>query len=333
MSIVVIGSYVQDYVWRVAALPALGESRIGEFSSGPGGKGFNQAVACTRLEVATLFVGALGRDAAADMARTVAAAVPLACAWTLSDAPTAAASVVLDAAGSNLICVALGANLALDAASVQTHKAAIQSAKVVLTQLETGLSATHAALTLAREANVLAVLNPAPINPGVTSELLALSDVLTPNETEFAFLLRHLHNTETPAQLSQATDAQLHAWCRMLTTTSVVITLGHEGAFVSHARYRMRGDAQFCYRVAALPARVVDTTGAGDAFNAGLCAGLVKFAAEPFQNAVHYATQVAALSVERAGAALAMPSAAEVTARWASFSAGESAASSAHPAQ
>ncbi len=316
MSIVVVGSFVQDYVWQVPALPALGESRIGTFFTGPGGKGFNQAICCHRLEIATLFIAAIGEDAAATSARATAQASGLPCIWYVADAPTAAASVVVAADGSNLICVALGANLSLTETVVADQAASITQAKVLLTQLETNLSASFAALTIARAAGVLTLLNPAPINPFVTLELIALADVLTPNETEFAHLLKALHGIELPLNWWRAPDAALHSWARELSSLTVVITLGAEGAFVSHAPNLMQGDDELYYRVAALPANAVDSTGAGDAFNAGLAAGLVKLQNQSFFSAVTYATQVAALSVERAGAALAMPTAEEVQARW-----------------
>lgn len=316
MSIVVVGSYVQDYVWQVPTLPALGESRIATFFNGPGGKGFNQAICCHRQAVDTLFIAAIGDDVAAHSARATAQSSGLNCVWHVSDAPTAAASVVVASDGSNLICVALGANLSLTQAIVADQSAAIKRAKVLLTQLETNLSASFAALTLARAADVLTLLNPAPINPLVTLDLIALADVLSPNETEFAHLLKTLHGIELPANWWRTADADLHAWARVLSKQTVVITLGAEGAFVSHAAGQLRGDTAPYYRVSALAANAIDSTGAGDAFNAGLAAGLVKYADQSFLGAVNYATQVAALSVERAGAALAMPTAEEVRARW-----------------
>ena len=316
MSIVVVGSYVQDYVWQVPSLPALGESRIGTFFSGPGGKGFNQAICCHRQAVETLFIAAIGDDLAATSARTTAQASGLPCIWHVSDAPTAAASVIVAADGSNLICVALGANLSLTQAIVAEQNTAVARAKVLLTQLETNLSASFAALTIARAAGVVTLLNPAPINPLVTLELIALADVLSPNETEFAYLLKTLHGIALPVNWWRATDAKLHGWARELSSQTVVITLGAEGAFVSHAADQLRGDSKPYYRVLALPANAIDSTGAGDAFNGGLAAGLVKFNNQSFLSAVTYATQVAALSVERTGAALAMPSAEEVRARW-----------------
>jgi ribokinase len=305
--IVVIGSYVQDFVWNTATLPKPGESRIGQFFNFPGGKGFNQAVAAHRLGVGTHFVAALGRDSLAQGARAFAAEFGLAVDWVDTDAATAAASVVVATDGANLICVALGANLQLNAAHVNAKQNLIAGCKVLVTQLETDLSASAAALKLAREHGVLSILNPAPINPEVGADVLAGADILTPNETEFAFLLQHLHGISLPENWWRLDEMQLHAWCRKLSSQTVVITLGSEGVFVSHAPYRTRRDAQFCYRVPAERATPLDTTGAGDAFTGGLAAGLVRAQGGDFASAVRFAGQVAALSVEKPGAAPAMP--------------------------
>lgn len=321
MSVVIIGSYVQDYVWNVNALPKPGETRIGEFSSGPGGKGSNQAICCRLQNVDTLFIAALGNDSAASSAKARAATLGLEAVWISSDQPTAAASVVVDAQGRNLICVALGANQDLSAEAVRGALSGAKLAEhveVVLTQLETNIAASSEAMRLAREHGVIGILNPAPINPFLGRELLESADIITPNETEFAFLMRHLLDIELAENWWLCLDAEVHALCRKLTQASVVITLGADGAFVSHAdpasgKFK---DTRAYYRVKALEAKAIDTTGAGDAFNAGLAAGLVKFAGD-FPAAIHYASQVAGLSVERAGAALSMPTAEEVAQRWA----------------
>lgn len=322
MSVVIIGSYVQDYVWNVSTLPMPGESRIGEFSTGPGGKGSNQAICCRLQGVDTLFIAALGNDSAASGAKARAATLGLEAVWISSEQPTAAASVVVDAQGRNLICVALGANQDLSAEAVRgalSEEKLPEHVEVVLTQLETNLGASVEAMRLARTHGAIGVLNPAPINPLVGRELLESADIITPNETEFAFLMRHVLCIELPENWWLGLDAELHGWCRQLTSATVVITLGADGAFVSHGDSQLSGkfkDARPFYRVKALDAKAIDTTGAGDAFNAGLAAGLVKFAGD-FSAALQYATQVAGLSVERPGAALSMPTAEEVARRWA----------------
>lgn len=316
MTVVVVGSYVQDFVWRTATLPSPGESRIGQFSTGPGGKGFNQAVAAHRQDIAVRFIGGVGRDAQAMQARQYAEAFMLPAHWIDTDANTATASVVVDQSGANLICVALGANAALPIEAIEAQQDSIANAKVLVTQLEANLLALARAVLIAKTGGALCILNPAPINADVTQHHLAMADVLTPNETEFAFLMKHLHDVALPDRWWTDTDAKVHAWCRKLSSNTVVITLGGEGVFVSHAPYRMRGDSHFCYRMAAETALAVDTTGAGDAFNGGLAAGLMHHTGEPFSHAVRYANRVAALSVEKPGAALSMPTRQDVLTRF-----------------
>ncbi len=306
--VIVVGSYVQDHAWTTEQFPSPGESRIGTFATGPGGKGFNQAVACHRQGVDTLFIGAIGNDHLGSTAQNFAAGEKLPCAWDVhTDKPTAASTITVNARGENLIVVALGANDALSVDFVQAQQAKIQRARVVLSQLECNLAATRSALTLARSAQVATILNPAPINQCLTVELLALTDILTPNETEFAFLLRHLFRIQVPANYWEADDATLHLLCRHTRVATVVITLGDKGCFVSHADGHLRGDANTYYRVPAESVATVDTTGAGDAFSGGLAAALVRFREQPFATVVHYAGRVAALSTETPGTAPAMP--------------------------
>ncbi len=156
-------------------------------------------------------------------------------------------------------------------------------------------------------------MNPAPINPEITRAVLAEADILVPNETEFAFLLRHCYGEECSAP-ERLPDAELHKLCRRLGAPTVVITLGEQGSFVSHEEPRpgwARGDSLAQYRIPAIKVNALDTTGAGDAFTGGLAAGLVRFPGE-FARAVRFANVVAGLSVEKPGTAPAMPSLAEV---------------------
>lgn len=314
--IAIPGSYVQDLCWRTERLPALGETRIGKFSTGAGGKGFNQAIACLRQGASVRFLAAIGDDAQGMQARAWAAQQGLACEWQLvPDAPTASASIVVDAQGHNLLVVDLGANERLDA---QRAAAMIEAGtRVVLTQLETTPALVEAVLRRAREVDALALLNPAPLHPGLSPEVLALADIITPNETEFAALLQMLGVPDAPTEPWMLADLDLHALCRCTGIPSVVLTLAAHGCFVSHGRQR-RGDSTAYYRVPAEVVAAVDSTGAGDAFSGGLAAALALAAPEtPFRAAVEHANRVAALSVERHGTAPAMPTRAEVDARFA----------------
>ena len=313
--VTIIGSYVQDHCWTTDRFPAVGETRVGHFSTGPGGKGFNQAIACYRQGVATTFVGAIGADPLADTARRFAADEGLDCHWqTVADRPTATSSIVVDAAGRNLIVVDLAANLGLDPVAAATRITA--GTAVVLTQLETTVDVVAAVLQRARAIGALAFLNPAPLHPDLTPEVLALADLVTPNETEFALLLGKLGVPDDVSRPWEIDDLNLHALCRTTGVPTVVITLGERGCFVSHGRDH-RGDAMAYYRLAPESVRAIDTTGAGDAFSGALAAALAF--AEPgaaFRDAVVHANRVAAMSTEQTGTAPAMPTRAQVAARY-----------------
>jgi ribokinase len=313
--VVIIGSYVQDHCWTTDRFPAVGETRVGHFSTGPGGKGFNQAIACHRQGVATSFVGAVGADPLADTARRFAAAEGLACHWqTVGDRPTATSSIVVDAAGRNLIVVDPAANLGLDPAAATQQIA--DATGVVLTQLETSIGVAAAVLSRARAIGALAFLNPAPLHPDLTPEVLALADLITPNETEFALLLGMLGVPDDVSRPWEIDDLDLHALCRTTGVPTVLITLGEHGCFVSHGRNHRRDVAAY-YRLPPESVRAIDTTGAGDAFSGALAAALAF--AEPgaaFRDAVVHANRVAAMSTEQTGTAPAMPTRAQVAARF-----------------
>src|SRR5262245_52755315 len=161
-AVVVVGSYVQDLAWRCAKFPAAGETVIGRFALGPGGKGSNQAVAAARAGAATCFVGAVGRDAFAEEARRFYRAEGIAARFIEKPAhATGTAAILVNAAGQNEIVVALGANAAL--ARQDLDATLLRRARVVVTQLESNLAAAAHALRLARRTGVTTILNPAPM--------------------------------------------------------------------------------------------------------------------------------------------------------------------------
>ena len=316
--VLVVGSYNQDHVWSTDALPAPGATRLGAYASGPGGKGFNQAVAAARAGARTAFVTALGEDLAASHALALAQAEGIELLAEMHPAlPSGSAGIFVDAAGRNVIVVAPGANAALSPAYLARQRAAIEDATVVLAQLEVAGDAIADALRLANLGGALTVLNPAPANAPTTASLLAQADILTPNETEFAALLaRHAQVTVDPERLATTGDGALHDLCRQLVRDgTVVITLGAAGAFVSHPSDKLRGDAASHYRVPGEPVQAIDTTGAGDAFSGALAAALAGDPKGRFRTAVEFANRYAARSTERAGAALAMPYAADLPPR------------------
>ncbi|MCL7715640.1 ribokinase [Stenotrophomonas mori] len=307
-SVVVVGSFNVDHVWRCDALPAAGATIAGRYSTGPGGKGFNQAVAACRAGADTTFVCALGEDLGGTLARQLAAADGITLAAEASSEPTGTAGIYVDNRGRNSIVIGAGANASLGTAFIAANTALIGNAKVLLAQLESPAESIEAALQAARTAGVLTVLNTAPANAPSTVALLKLADVLTPNETEFAALLgRHVGERVEADDVAALDGASLHALCRKLSGNTVVVTLGAVGVFVSHDEERLRGDSQPYYRVAAESVQVVDTTGAGDAFNGALVASLAQAPEAGFIKHVRFANQYAARSTEREGAAVSMP--------------------------
>lgn len=314
--VVVVGSFNVDHVWRVATLPQAGATLSGDYASGPGGKGFNQAMAARRAGAITAFVCALGNDAGAQLARELCVSDAIDLRAHASDAPTGTAGIYVDAKGRNEIVVAAGANARLESGFVESTLAAMPKPAVVLAQLESPVDAIESALRFGRGHGAKTILNPAPANASVSDAMLQLADVLTPNETEFSALLARVADKRVDAaELAQCDDATLHALARELCAGTVVVTLGAQGCFVSHGANR-RGDDVACHRVAAAPAKVIDTTGAGDAFNGALAASLAQRPGLSFAGHVRFATHYAALSTERDGAALAMPTRTEVSERF-----------------
>ncbi|NYB79053.1 MAG: ribokinase, partial [Stenotrophomonas maltophilia] len=192
-SVVVVGSFNVDHVWRCESLPAPGATIAGRYSTGPGGKGFNQAVAACRAGAETHFVCALGDDAGGATARELAAQDGFGLIAEASSEPTGTAGIYVDARGRNTIVIGPGANAALSTDFLQQQQALLTGARVVLVQLESPVQTIEAALATAREAGVTTVLNTAPADAPSTIGLLKLADVITPNETVFAALLgRHV---------------------------------------------------------------------------------------------------------------------------------------------
>lgn len=317
-SVAIVGSFNVDHVWRCDSLPQAGATISGQYATGPGGKGFNQAVAAARSGASTRLVCALGDDAGGELARTLARQEGVALHAERSTEPTGTAGIYVDSRGRNTIVIGAGANAALGPAYVREQHAIIAAADVLLAQLESPGIAIQCALQLARDAGIPTLLNPAPANAVSSIALLALADVLTPNETEFSALLsRHVGERIEADDVASTDGTRLHALCRkLLPDGTVVITLGSIGMFISHAEANLRGDTQLHYRLGAEAVSPVDTTGAGDAFSGALAASLACDPSAAFIIHARFANRFAALSTERHGAAVAMPKRDEVSARF-----------------
>ncbi|HET8941224.1 MAG TPA: ribokinase [Rudaea sp.] len=307
--IVVVGSYVQDQAWFVERFARPGETvRAHRYNTGPGGKGFNQAVACARQGVATAFVGAIGRDTFATFAQEFARSENMPCHWQIrDDQPTATSSITVDANAQNQISMIFGANEHLDPAFVRAQGELFRHASTLLVQMENNLDAIAAAFESAALHGLTRVFNPAPVHNDLDRALLQHADIVTPNETEFSLLLERFAATAIdPETLAQRDDADLHMLARKLDVATVVITLGAQGCFVSHGDDK-RGDSATHYRLPPEKVKAIDTTGAGDAFSGGLVAAMSLFHNAPFRRSIEHANRVAAMSTETVGTAPAMP--------------------------
>jgi ribokinase len=310
-SLAVVGSFVQDLAFQVADFPTSGQTIIGSFFTGPGGKGSNQAVAAHRQEVATLFIGAVGDDIFADGYRAWCEGEGLRTnLLSIPGVPTGAASIVINNQAQNAIVVALGANEHLTHDHVLKALSAESDLKVLLLQAESNLTAAEGALRYARARGIYALFNPAPINPSISVELLALADCITPNETELAFLVERATGEPFKEDISQLSDSSLREICDHLSAPSILMTLGEKGSIFyqreaphEHLSGITKG---LIIRTPAIRVSPIDTTGAGDAFNGGIAAGLVRFNGD-LTRAIKFATVVAGLSTEKLGTAPAMP--------------------------
>lgn len=305
--VVIVGSYVQDLAFYVKEFPRPGDSVLAELRTGAGGKGFNQAVAATRAGAPTLFIGAIGHDAAGAHAREFARQTGVRAEFVVKKKePTGAAGIAVNAAGQNQIMVALGANLALHTRDVAVRPLA--DADVVVCQAECDMKTTAHVLRLARRNGAVTVFNPAPMHAKVDPAILRHVEVLIPNEAEFVALVNRsprsgMRNFTTEALLRLAPD-RLHTLCRTFNVPIVIVTLGSRGCFISQP--------DVYTRVQAHEVDAVDTTGAGDAFVGGFAAGLVRFNKNVFE-AAHFGNAVAALAVTQHGTADSMPTAREIS--------------------
>jgi ribokinase len=299
--IVILGVFVADAAYRTPRLPVAGQTLMGSaFKLGPGGKGSNQAVAAAKSGGDVAFLTRIGADTFGAMGRAVwaeAGVKPLAI--EDADTPTGSAGIFIDAeTGQNAIVIVPGASGKLSPADIDAQANAITGAKIVLTQLEQPLDAARRFLEIAHGAGVLTMLNPAPAAP-LSSDLLALCDFITPNETE-AEELTGLPVTNADDALPAA-KALMHMGVRK----GALITLGAQGSLF--------WDGSRAVHTPPMNAGpVVDTTGAGDAFNGAFATALA--AGEPIEAALTFATATAALCVTRHGTAASMPSRAEIDA-------------------
>ena len=298
-AVAVLGIFVADLAFRAPRLPLMGETILGQgFKDGPGGKGSNQAIAAARAGGDARMITRIGRDTFGEMAQKAWAADGIdTLAVAIDDKlPTGAAFIFVSTeTGNNAIIVESGAAAKLSPADVAAAEPVIAGAKVLMTQFEQPIETAIAGLTLARKHGVITILNPAPAVK-VDDAIYALCDYVTPNETEAATLTGLKVETEAEALVAAKEFVRRGA-------KNALITLGEKGALLH--------GADGTHMVPAFKvAKVVDTTGAGDAFNGGFAAALARGMAP--MAAVRFGCAVAGISVTRPGTAPSMPSLAEV---------------------
>ena len=291
--IVILGVFVADTAYRASRQPKIGETIIGnEFSLGPGGKGSNQAVAAALAGGNVHFISRLGKDDFANMAISLwekSGITPHVTQY--SDSYTGAAYIFIeDKTGNNAIIVSPGAAANINDDDITVNKELIQGSRVFMTQLEQSLDAAGTALSFAKEGGAITILNPAPAQP-LGENILKLCDFVTPNEIEAEQI------TGTPVK--SINDAEIAAG-KLLEkgASAAVITLGEQGAL-------FKDNNQIIHQPSYEVGPVVETTGAGDAFNGGLAVALAE--EMPIDKALRFACATASISVTRRGTAPSMP--------------------------
>lgn len=314
--VVILGVFVADTAYRAARQPKMGETILGQsFALGPGGKGSNQAVASAMAAggpdglrsgsalVETHFISKLGQDPFADMALATwqkAGVVPAV--TQHGDSYTGAAYIFIEAeTGNNAIIVAPGVARSISPEDMDAQAALIGGASVFVTQLEQPMDAAMRALEIAKQGGARTVLNPAPA-ADLPEGMLALCDFVTPNESEAEALVgRPVVSVDDARQAAKLLLAQ--------GVGAALITLGEQGVLYD--------DGTISEHVPAFNAGpVVETTGAGDAFNGGFATALAE-GADPL-SAARFGCATASISVTRAGTAPAMPTRSQIDALLAS---------------
>jgi ribokinase len=294
----ILGIFAADTAYHAKRMPNVAETIMGShFSLGPGGKGSNQAVAASKAGASVIFISKIGDDAFGALAqKTLKDAGVNTCLDIVADLPTGAAFIfVNEDTGDNAIIVVSGAAGTLNATDVEKYRDDIEQSAVFVTQLEQPLDAAHQGLQIASRAGVITIFNPAPARP-FPDKFYSLCDYIAPNEVEAAAIVGFEISTDEDAR--RAAEILLSKGAR-----NVLMTLGARG-ILFHSRERsVRIPAQAF-------GKVIDTTGAGDAFLGGFASALSR-GIEPIE-AAKFGCVTAGIAVTRRGTAQAMPYQAEI---------------------
>lgn len=281
--VTVIGSYIVAQVIDADRIPAAGETVSGRnYHVTHGGKGSNMACCAARLGARTRFLGKVGRDGFGAAFVELLRREQVSTEGVLYSAslPTATGFIVCCRDGSNIIVIDPGANAEFSPADVAAASGLIESSDVVMSPLEIPLDTALAGARLAADGGSLAILNPAPARDLRASDLSAVF-ALTPNEGEARVCLGRKYADAAPEECARA--------LLDLGARNVILTLGAGGALWA-SREGLR-------RIPALEVEVLDTVGAGDAFNAGLATGLSE--GQPLERAIAMGVTAASLSTRK----------------------------------
>lgn len=284
--ITVVGSFAVGMTLRTSRMPIFGETLIGsDFDMGPGGKGSNQAVGTARLGAVSYFAGMIGDDKLGEIATDLYAREGVDTTYLQKTAgrATGVGFIILNQAGENGIILDMSANELLDAAFVDGVEDQIARSDLVMSVMEIPLAAAVRAMALGRKHGVKTILNPAPAQPLPLDAFQAI-DYLTPNETELRILLNLPPDDETPT-------IELAQRMRSYGVGNLIVTMGDAGALL----LTESGTEQ----IAGLQVDVVDSTGAGDAFNSGLAVAIAS--GKSLADAVRYANCAGAIACTRLG--------------------------------
>lgn len=289
--ITVVGSFAVGMTIRTTHLPVFGETLVGsDFDMGPGGKGSNQAVGTARLGARSCFAGIIGNDKLGEIATDLYAneGVDTTFLKKTTEMATGAGFIILNQAGDNAIILDMSANQLMDATFADGVEDQIARSDVVMSVLEIPVAAAGRAMTLGRKHGVLTILNPAPATR-LDDEVLRNVDYLTPNETELRILLGLAPDDPAPT-------AELARRLRAHGVGHLIVTMGEKGSLI------LTDDG--LERIPGVPVEVIDTTGAGDAFNSGLAVALAE--GRPLAEAVKYANCAGAIACTKLGVIPAM---------------------------
>ncbi|MBX3084557.1 MAG: ribokinase [Anaerolineae bacterium] len=284
--VTVVGSFAVGMTLRTSRMPIFGETLIGaDFDMGPGGKGSNQAVATARLGADSYFVGIIGNDKLGEIATDLYAheGVHTQYLEKTQQMATGVGFIILNEAGQNGIILDMSANKLMDAAFVDKAEAQIARSDIVMTVLEIPVSAAARAMALGHKHGVRTLLNPAPATR-LEDAVFQTVDYITPNETELRILQGLAPDDPTPT-------VELAQQLQRRGAKNIIVTMGEKGALVLTPTGMST--------VPGLHIDVVDTTGAGDAFNSGLATALIE--GKPLSEAVKFANCCGALACTKLG--------------------------------